>query len=100
MSLSNVKGTQDGEGLMRKFEAQTPKLETNTMKAPNLKLEVEQIQNPHKIHNRFGVLAFSSLRFIWLMFVSDFVLRISNLFPRLFRIRNSKFIITKQANLG
>jgi hypothetical protein len=62
-----------------KLEARSPNDESTKSETRSSK----QIQSPNIRYNvsngvdRFGVLAFSRLRFIWLLFVSDFVLRIS-----------------------
>src|SRR5688572_12976540 len=77
---------------MSKFEARSPKLETNTMKAQS-EIRSSNKENPeHKTElNRSEFLAFSRFKFIWMLFVSDFVLRIRNLFGGCFglAIRNS-----------
>jgi len=70
-----------GKALMSKFEALSPKLETNTMKAQSEIRSSSELNPEHKTElNRSEFLAFSRLRSIWMLFVSDFVLRISNLF--------------------
>ena len=82
---------------MSKFEALTPKLETNKMKAQSEIRSSNELNPEHKTElNRSEFFAFSRLRFIWMLFVSDFVLRISICW-RLFRIGNSKFHILAPA---